>query len=99
MQTVKRFFRWFFSWRGLAVILLIFFVIAPVMDSCRLEIVREAAISALEETRGSRVIVLVHRQESVNVLGVPVVCVISISPIPKMCSGPFGSPTQRRRWI
>ena len=39
---------------------------------------RDDAIRALEKKRGSRVIVLIHRQESVNVLGVPLVRYINI---------------------
>src|SRR5439155_17556302 len=42
------------------------------------EALREGAISALEKKRGSRVIILIYRQESVNVLGIPVVCYINI---------------------
>jgi ClpP class serine protease len=44
----------------------------------RLESLRERAIKALEQKRGSRVIVLMHRQESINVLGIPLVRYINI---------------------
>jgi ClpP class serine protease len=43
-----------------------------------LESLRYEAIRALEQKRGSRVIVMIHRQESFNVLGIPVVRYINI---------------------
>ena len=73
MLSVKRFLRWTFSWKGILFVLFLLFVVAPAIQSWRLESSREGAIRALEQKRGSRVIVLIHRQESVNVLGIPVV--------------------------
>jgi len=78
MNTLKRVLNWIFSWRGLVAVLVILFFVAPVIESWRVEALREGAISALEKKRGSRVIVLIHRQESVNVLGIPVVRYINI---------------------
>jgi ClpP class serine protease len=44
-----------------------------------LEVLRIGAIRSLEKHRGSRVIALIHRQESVNVLGIPIVRYIDIA--------------------
>src|SRR5207244_12665887 len=78
MNTLKRLLNWIFSWRGLIAVLVIVFFVAPIIESWLLEALREGAISALEKKRGSRVIILIHRQESVNVLGIPVVRYINI---------------------
>ena len=78
MNRLKGLLKWIFSWRGLLVVLFILFFVAPAIESWRLESLRAQAISALEKKRGSRVIVLIHRQESVNVLGIPVVRYINI---------------------
>jgi ClpP class serine protease len=75
---MKRLLKWIFSWRGLIVVLFILFFVVPALENLRLESFRERAINALEKKRGSRVIVLIHRQESVNVLGIPVVRYINI---------------------
>lgn len=75
---MKRLLKWIFSVRGLFAVLFVVFIVVPVMESCRMVKLREAAISALEKKRESRVIVLIHRQESVNVLGIPVVRYINI---------------------
>lgn len=78
MTRLKRILRWIFSWRGLVTILILLFFVAPALESWQMENLRDRAISALEKKRGSRVIVLIHRQESVNVLGIPVVRYINI---------------------
>jgi ClpP class serine protease len=78
MTRLKRILRWIFSWRGLVTILILLFFVTPALESWQIENLRERAISALERERGSRVIVLIHRQESVNVLGIPVVRYINI---------------------
>lgn len=75
---MKRLLKWIFSWRGLLAILFILFFVMPVIASWRLESLRVQAIRALEQKRGSRVIVLMHRQESINVLGIPLVRYINI---------------------
>jgi ClpP class serine protease len=67
-----------FSWKALVALLFVLFFIAPAIGTWRLETLRERAISALEQKRGSRVIVLIHREESVNVLGIPVVRYINV---------------------
>jgi hypothetical protein len=58
--------------------LLFVFFIAPAVGSWRLQLLRENAIRRLEERRGSRVIVLIHHQESINVLGIPLVRYIDV---------------------
>jgi ClpP class serine protease len=75
---MRRLLAWIFSLKGLFLILLILFFVVPAIESWRLETLRESAIRALEQKRGSRVIVLIHRQETVNVLGVPVVRYINV---------------------
>jgi ClpP class serine protease len=78
VRRLKQFFKWIFSWRALLAILFLLVFVAPAIQSSRLESLREEAVSVLEKKRGSRVIVLIHRQESVNVLGIPVVRYINI---------------------
>jgi ClpP class serine protease len=75
---MRRLLAWIFSFKGLFLLLLILFFAMPVIESWRLETLRERAVRALEQKRGSRVIVLIHRQETVNVLGVPVVRYINV---------------------
>jgi len=75
---MKRFFKAIFSWKGLVALLFVLFFVVPTIESWMLVSLRENAIRALEQRRGSRVIVLIHRQESVNVLGIPVVRYINI---------------------
>ncbi|MDO9508369.1 MAG: ATP-dependent Clp protease proteolytic subunit [Thermovirgaceae bacterium] len=50
-------------------IMILFFFIFPMMKQWALERSRVVAIRNLEKTRGSRVITLIHRQESVGFLG------------------------------
>ena len=78
MNALKRILGAIFSWRTLAVLLLLLIFVAPALQSARLEVAREEAIGAVENKRGSRAIVLIHREESVNVLGIPVVRYINI---------------------
>jgi serine dehydrogenase proteinase len=68
---MKRLLKSIFSLKGLVAVLFVLFIVMPIMQSWRIEKLRDDAISALEKKRGSRVIVLIHRQESVNVLGIP----------------------------
>jgi ClpP class serine protease len=75
---MKRFFKAIFSWKGLVALLFVLFFVVPTIESSMLVSLRENAIRALEQRRGSRVIVLIRRQESVNVLGIPVVRYINI---------------------
>jgi len=63
--------------------LLIFFIIAsslqPVMKQRMLESARQKLIAKIEKKRGSRVILLVHRQETMSFLGFPVYRYIDIN--------------------
>lgn len=61
---------WFF--------LLIFFIFIPIWRRFLLNKAREATIEQLERKRGSRVITLIHRQESLALLGVPIFRFINI---------------------
>ena len=76
---MKRFFKAIFSWKGLVALLFVLFFVVPTIESWMLVSLRENAIRTLEQRRGSRLIVLIHRQESVNVLGIPVVSSGSVS--------------------
>lgn len=78
MNSLRRLLKWIFSFKGFVTLLFILFIVAPIIESWRLTNLRERAISALEKKRGSRVIVLIHRQESINVVGIPLVRYIDI---------------------
>jgi ClpP class serine protease len=52
-------------------ILLIFTALQPMLKQRILEAARSRAIARLERARGSRVITLVHRQETLSFLGIP----------------------------
>jgi ClpP class serine protease len=78
MDAVKRALEWIFSLKGLALLLFIVFFVAPLIESWRLARLRAHALSALEKKRGSRVIAMIHREESVHVVGIPVVRYIDI---------------------
>jgi len=59
----------------------IFFILSalqPVIQKQLVEASRTRKIAAIEEKRGSRVILLVHRQETMNLLGFPVMRFINI---------------------
>jgi ClpP class serine protease len=79
MKRLKGGLLWVFSWRGLSTVLFILLFVVPVIENWQRESRRVDAIRALEQKRGSRVIVLIHRQESVNVLGIPLVRYIDIN--------------------
>lgn len=59
-------------------ILLALSSLQPVIQKRMLEARRVAAIRSLEQQRGSRVILLIHRQESISLLGIPLARYISI---------------------
>jgi ClpP class serine protease len=56
-----------------SIVFLLFFLLllVPMVNQRRLAVRRYRAIRALERVRGSRVITLIHRQESVSLLGIP----------------------------
>ncbi|HEY9617562.1 MAG TPA: hypothetical protein V6C64_12005 [Microcoleaceae cyanobacterium] len=59
-------------------ILLALSSLQPVIQRRMIEARRVAAIRSLEQQRGSRVILLIHRQESISLLGIPLARYISI---------------------
>ena len=59
-------------------VLIIFLLVLPAWRMGRLRAARIGAIRALEQKRGSRVIVLIHRQETVGLAGYPVFRYIDI---------------------
>jgi ClpP class serine protease len=63
---------------GLFFIFLIISSVQPAIQRRLVESRRLAAIRALEQRRGSRVILLIHRQESISLLGIPISRFINI---------------------
>jgi ClpP class serine protease len=63
---------------GLFLVFLIISSIQPALQRRMVESRRLAAIRALEQRRGSRTILLIHRQESVSLLGLPISKFINI---------------------
>jgi ClpP class serine protease len=63
---------------GLFLVFLIISSIQPALQRRMVESRRLAAIRALEQRRGSRTILLIHRQESVSLLGIPISKFINI---------------------
>ena len=65
-----------FDWNALVLFLfllfLVFVVILPAVQKSRLQGARRSAFQKIERTRKSRVIALIHRQESVSFFGVPI---------------------------
>jgi len=59
-------------------IFIIFSALQPVLKQKLLENARQKLIASLEKQRGSRVILLIHRQETMSLLGFPVFRYISI---------------------
>ncbi|MEO0488496.1 MAG: hypothetical protein AAFW84_23120 [Cyanobacteria bacterium J06635_15] len=66
------------SFFNLLVIFLIISSVQPVIQRRRTEMRRLNAIRALEQQRGSRVILMIHRQESISLLGIPLSKFINI---------------------
>lgn len=54
------------------VILVVFFLVTPMIQRFATNYQRVRAIRRLEEKRGSRVVTLIHRQESISLLGLPI---------------------------
>lgn len=59
-------------------IFIVFSALQPVLKQKLLENARQKLIASLEKKRGSRVILLIHRQETMSLLGFPVFRYISI---------------------
>src|SRR3954469_10234518 len=67
------------SWVLLIVIVIVFLtVIAPLMRQRALVATRARRLSALQRQRGTQVITMIHRQEQIGLLGVPLVRFIDI---------------------
>ncbi|MEO0825771.1 MAG: hypothetical protein AAFX95_04425 [Cyanobacteria bacterium J06639_16] len=66
------------SFFNLLVIFLIISSVQPVIQRRRTEMRRLNAIRALEQQRGSRAILMIHRQESISLLGIPLSKFINI---------------------
>jgi ClpP class serine protease len=65
----------------LSILLWIFFIgqlFIPLIQKTRLESKRQSAIRALERARGSRVVTMIHRQETMSILGFPIARYIDI---------------------
>jgi len=56
---------------GIVFLLFFLLLLVPMVNQRRLAVKRYRAIRALERRRGSRVITLIHRQEAVSLLGIP----------------------------
>lgn len=68
--------RWFWPaiWKGVKLvlfILLLLVLIQPLLEPARLEEDRQGLLDRFQQQRGSRVIAMIHRQETVSVFGVP----------------------------
>ncbi|MGC8967184.1 MAG: SDH family Clp fold serine proteinase, partial [Thermus sp.] len=63
---------------GLFWLFLIFTFLSPYLQRQALEAARTRVLLALERKRGTRVITLIHRQEAINLLGIPVVRYIDV---------------------
>ena len=59
-------------------VFVIFSMLQPVLTRKLIEMKRLAMISRLEKTRGSRVILMVHRQETMRLLGFPLMRYIDL---------------------
>ena len=67
------------SWSTLAfLVLLLITVVWPLMRQRALQATRLRRLAALERARGSRVITMIHRQEQIGLLGVPLVRYIDV---------------------
>jgi ClpP class serine protease len=63
-------------------LLLVFFIVVslqPLVQQRALEMMRRRKISAIEQERGSRVILMAHRQETMRLLGFPIVQYINMN--------------------
>lgn len=69
---------WFYLLSYFWIFLFLVFVLLPIWRRYLLSKAREALIKQLEEKRGSRVITLIHRQESLGFFGIPIFRYITI---------------------
>ncbi|MEN3231869.1 hypothetical protein PUR21_30315 [Methylorubrum rhodesianum] len=64
-------------------LLWLFFIVSalqPALQRKYLEAMRTRKIAQIERMRGSRVILMIHRQETMNLLGFPLVRYIDVRP-------------------
>jgi ClpP class serine protease len=66
-------------WIVAFVLLLVLLVVAPIIQQRRIEAQRLQKIGAIEAKRNSRVITLIHRQEIMSLLGIPILRYIDIN--------------------
>src|SRR5262245_975266 len=59
-------------------VLIVLFTLQPVVRQKMLECARLKLLAALEKRRGSRVVTLIHRQETMSLLGFPLMRYIDI---------------------
>jgi len=74
---------------GIIDIFWLFFMISalqPVMQRHYLNTMRQHKIAQIEKMRGSRVILLVHRQETMSFLGFPVMRYIDVNDSEEVCA-------------
>jgi ClpP class serine protease len=75
-------------------ILWLFIILAslqPALQRRLLELSRKRALARLASERGSTVVTLIHRQETMSFLGFPLVRYITSTP-PRECWAPSGPP-------
>lgn len=65
----------FFSWLW---ILFLLWTMIPVLEQHRLNLIRLRLLRQIEKLRGSRVITMIHRQEGISFLGIPISRYINI---------------------
>ena len=70
---------WMGSTSGLFWLFMMVTLILPMLQKSLLEFARRRLIRTIERQRGSRVIVLIHRQETMSLLGIPVFRYININ--------------------
>lgn len=64
---------------SLLILYFIFISLQPLLQQRMLEVMRHRKISTIEKERGSRVILIVHRQETMRLLGFPLVQYINMN--------------------
>lgn len=66
------------DWSSLFILFFIFTSVVPMLKQRMIEIERVKLIRSIEKKRGSRVITMIHRQESMSILGIPISRYINI---------------------
>ena len=81
----------------LLLILVVFFLVTPMIQRFATNYQRVRAIRRLEQQRGSRVVTLIHRQESTSLLGLPVSRYIDVDDSTRRRQSSTSSSTNRSR--